>query len=122
MTALASRRALGSAGTFLIALPRRFRGVVVLIRRLVLVRIGAADVVVERVARALRVDVEDNGPGVPDEMRASLFLPLVTSRAEGTGLGLAICRNIVEAHQGTITAGPSPYHGLQIKIEIPLAK
>lgn len=51
---------------------------------------------------ALRVDVEDNGPGVPDEMRASLFLPLVTSRAEGTGLGLSIAHDIVHRHHGII--------------------
>lgn len=51
---------------------------------------------------ALRVDVEDNGPGVPDEMRGSLFLPLVTSRAEGTGLGLSIARDIVQRHHGII--------------------
>lgn len=51
---------------------------------------------------ALRVDVEDNGPGVPDGMRASLFLPLVTSRADGTGLGLSIAQDIVQRHHGII--------------------
>lgn len=56
----------------------------------------------QRHRMALRVDVEDNGPGVPDEMRASLFLPLVTSRAEGTGLGLSIAQEIVQRHHGII--------------------
>ena len=56
----------------------------------------------QRHRMALRVDVEDNGPGVPDEMRASLFLPLVTSRAEGTGLGLSIAQDIVQRHGGII--------------------
>lgn len=51
---------------------------------------------------ALRVDVEDNGPGVPNAMRASLFLPLVTSRADGTGLGLSIAQDIVQRHHGII--------------------
>lgn len=51
---------------------------------------------------ALRVDIEDNGPGVPKEVRGSLFLPLVTSRAEGTGLGLSIAQDIVQRHGGVI--------------------
>lgn len=51
---------------------------------------------------AIRVDVEDNGPGVPDHLRASLFLPLVTGRAEGTGLGLPIAQDIVQRHGGLI--------------------
>ncbi|MBW3566959.1 MAG: PAS domain-containing protein [Proteobacteria bacterium] len=56
----------------------------------------------QRHRMALRVDIEDNGPGVPEEMRTSLFLPLVTSRAEGTGLGLSIAQDIVQRHGGVI--------------------
>lgn len=51
---------------------------------------------------AIRVDVEDNGAGVPDELRGSLFLPLITGRAEGTGLGLPIARDIVHRHGGSV--------------------
>lgn len=50
----------------------------------------------------IRIDIEDDGPGVPEHLRDSLFLPLVTSRAEGTGLGLAIARDIVRRHGGNI--------------------
>ena len=49
------------------------------------------------------IDVEDNGPGVPREIRATLFDPFVTTRSQGTGLGLAISRQIVEDHQGSLT-------------------
>ena len=56
----------------------------------------------QRHRMALRVDVEDNGPGVSEAMRGSLFLPLVTSRADGTGLGLSIAQDIVERHGGVI--------------------
>lgn len=46
--------------------------------------------------------VRDNGPGIPPEIRQTLFEPLVSTRAKGTGLGLAICRQIVQRHGGTI--------------------
>jgi len=48
-------------------------------------------------------DVEDDGPGVPHEIRTTLFDPFVTTRTQGTGLGLAISRQIVEDHHGTLT-------------------
>lgn len=51
---------------------------------------------------AIRIDVEDNGPGVPDNIREALFLPLVTGRANGSGLGLAIAQDIVQRHGGLI--------------------
>lgn len=51
---------------------------------------------------AIRVDVEDNGAGVPETIREALFLPLVTGRANGSGLGLAIAQDIVQRHGGLI--------------------
>lgn len=39
----------------------------------------------------IRIDIEDNGPGVPDDIIEAVFYPLVTSRAKGTGLGLQYC-------------------------------
>jgi signal transduction histidine kinase len=50
----------------------------------------------------IMIDVEDNGAGVPREIRATLFDPFVTTRAQGTGLGLAISRQIVEDHHGSL--------------------
>ena len=49
---------------------------------------------------ALRIDVEDNGSGVPEALRDRLFLPLVTGKSEGTGFGLATTLAIVESHGG----------------------
>lgn len=51
----------------------------------------------------LRIDVEDNGDGVPEHLRAMLFLPLVTGRRDGTGLGLALSQQIAAAHGGLLT-------------------
>ncbi|HET6348010.1 MAG TPA: ATP-binding protein, partial [Candidatus Krumholzibacteria bacterium] len=49
------------------------------------------------------ITVEDTGPGVPPEIRDTLFDPFVTTRSQGTGLGLAISRQIVEDHHGSLT-------------------
>ena len=47
-----------------------------------------------------RIEVEDNGPGLPDTLRGRLTEPYVTNRTDGTGLGLAIVRRIMEDHGG----------------------
>ncbi|WOE31883.1 MULTISPECIES: nitrogen regulation protein NR(II) [unclassified Acinetobacter] len=51
---------------------------------------------------AVRIDIEDNGPGVAEEILESIFYPLVTSRAKGTGLGLSIAQNIMHQHNGMV--------------------
>lgn len=51
---------------------------------------------------ALRVDVLDDGPGVPVALRDALFQPLVSGRADGTGLGLALSREIAVEHGGEL--------------------
>ena len=48
------------------------------------------------------VQFEDNGPGVPEHLRDTLFYPLVTGRADGTGLGLAVAQDLVSRHDGLI--------------------
>ena len=57
---------------------------------------------------ALRVDVIDDGPGVPAELRDSLFEPLVSGRADGTGLGLALSREIAREHGGELRCVSHP--------------
>jgi two-component system nitrogen regulation sensor histidine kinase GlnL len=54
------------------------------------------------------LQVEDNGPGVPEELRASIFYPLVTGRANGTGLGLAVAQDLVTRHGGLIEFESEP--------------
>jgi two-component system sensor histidine kinase BaeS len=69
--------------------------------------------------------LEDSGPGVSDDQLARLFdrfYRVEGSRSRttgGSGLGLSICRNIVEAHGGSIEAGHSPLGGLSIRVELP---
>ena len=54
----------------------------------------------------VRVDIEDNGKGVPEELRGLLFMPMVTGRRDGTGLGLALAQQIAAAHDGLLTYEP----------------
>jgi nitrogen fixation/metabolism regulation signal transduction histidine kinase len=65
------------------------------------------------------INVDDDGPGVPEKMRDSIFDPYVTTKPDGTGLGLAIGKKIVVEHGGTIDAGPSPLGGARFRIRIP---
>jgi two-component system nitrogen regulation sensor histidine kinase GlnL len=51
----------------------------------------------------LRLDLEDNGEGVPERLQPLLFLPMVTGRRDGTGLGLALAQQIAADHGGLIT-------------------
>ena len=65
--------------------------------------------------------VEDNGPGVPEDMREKIFEPYVTTKplGAGTGLGLAVCRNILAAHGGTIALEPGTLGGARFVIRLP---
>lgn len=57
---------------------------------------------------AIRVDIEDNGPGIPEHMQERIFYPMVTGRAQGSGLGLPIAQDIVNRHQGSIQLHSDP--------------
>jgi len=50
----------------------------------------------------LHLSIIDNGPGIPEDIRESLFFPMVSGRAAGTGLGLSIAQSIINQHQGII--------------------
>jgi signal transduction histidine kinase len=64
------------------------------------------------------VEVGDDGPGVPAELAANIFEPLVSAREGGTGLGLALARRIAAAHGGTIALTPSE-RGATFRVELP---
>ena len=51
---------------------------------------------------ALKLDIIDNGPGIPDDLQERLFFPMVTGRNQGTGLGLSIAQTIISQHHGII--------------------
>ena len=55
-----------------------------------------------------RVDIIDNGPGIPSELQPSVFAPMVTGRADGTGLGLSIAQSIIHLHGGSLECESCP--------------
>lgn len=68
---------------------------------------------------AWRLEVRDTGPGVPPEIRETLFEPLVSRRAGGTGLGLALADRIVRAHGGVIEVESEPGRGTTFRVVLP---
>jgi len=50
----------------------------------------------------LKVDIIDNGPGIPEALRDNLFMPMITGRPDGTGLGLSVAHAIVHRHKGVL--------------------
>ena len=65
-----------------------------------------------------RIEIRDNGPGIPEELLESLFFPMVSGRAEGTGLGLSIAQSIVSRHKGLIECNSEP-DGTVFSLNIP---
>jgi two-component system, NtrC family, sensor kinase len=83
---------------------------------------GSLAVEITRTADAAVLRVADSGPGIPAEIRPRIFEPFFTTKAQGkgTGLGLAICRQIVEAHGGSVGIADTPGGGATLEIRLPL--
>ncbi|MBA4175517.1 MAG: PAS domain-containing sensor histidine kinase [Leptothrix sp. (in: Bacteria)] len=73
----------------------------------------------QRFRLALELHIEDNGPGVHEDIRERIFQPLVSGREGGSGLGLTLAQTFVQQHQGTIECESVPGHTV-FKILIPL--
>ncbi|MCQ8105270.1 ATP-binding protein [Methylomonas sp. SURF-2] len=68
------------------------------------------------------IEVADNGPGIPEELRARVFDPYFTTKPTGvgTGVGLSVCLGIVESHGGSLSVDCPPEGGAVFRIELPL--
>jgi nitrogen fixation/metabolism regulation signal transduction histidine kinase len=69
----------------------------------------------------VRLTVEDNGSGFPEEMMSRIFEPYVTTKPRGTGLGLAIVKKIVDEHRGSIAIENRPARGASVIVLLPVA-
>ena len=65
------------------------------------------------------VTLTDDGPGIPESLRARVFEPLVTTKVKGTGLGLPICLQIVERHGGSIEVVGGGKQGAVLRLRLP---
>lgn len=75
----------------------------------------------ERYRLAARIDIEDDGPGVPASVQDTLFYPMVSGREGGTGLGLSIARSIINQHLGKIEFNSWPGH-TEFSVYLPIRK
>jgi two-component system nitrogen regulation sensor histidine kinase GlnL len=73
----------------------------------------------QRFRLALELHIQDNGPGVPEDIRDRIFHPLVSGREGGSGLGLTLAQTFVQQHQGTIECDSVPGRTI-FKLLIPL--
>lgn len=69
----------------------------------------------------VQITVQDNGVGIPEEMRDKIFVPNFTTKSTGAGLGLAMVRQIIESHQGEISYESKPGQTI-FKIILPRTK
>ena len=75
-----------------------------------------------------QISVEDNGPGIPDEMKPHIFEMFYTGKTtiadshRSLGLGLALCRSIIEEHNGTLVLTDHAPHGCNFIFTLPLSE
>lgn len=79
----------------------------------VTVRLGSS-------AQRVWIKIEDNGPGVPNDVAAHIFEPFVTTKPEGMGLGLALSRELIAAHGGAISWERMSEGGTCFVVELPI--
>jgi PAS domain S-box-containing protein len=71
--------------------------------------------------RVLRINVSDNGPGVPEAVAPRIFRPFFTTKAQGTGLGLALVQKIIVTHNGRVNVVNDHGGGARFVVSLPLA-
>ncbi|TAN49652.1 MAG: nitrogen regulation protein NR(II) [Methylococcaceae bacterium] len=62
----------------------------------------------QRSRLAVKIDIIDDGPGIPAELLSQIFYPMVTGRADGTGLGLSIAQSLINRHGGLVECVSEP--------------
>jgi PAS domain S-box-containing protein len=74
----------------------------------------------DRETAVVRMDVKDDGPGIPEEIQKNIFQPFFTTRTDGAGLGLATCLKNVQYHGGSIDVHSEVGHGTTFTVTIPM--
>jgi signal transduction histidine kinase len=81
---------------------------------------GRINLKVAQQGEAAVIEIQDNGPGIPPDMRERVFEPFVTTKARGGGLGLPIARRTAELHGGSLTLVSPPGQGTVMRLALPL--
>jgi len=82
---------------------------------------GKITVRVHHVDGTVRIEIADDGPGIPPEVQRRIFEPFFTTRASGTGLGLTVVKRIVDVHRGEAELDSADGRGTRFVIRLPLA-
>jgi signal transduction histidine kinase len=67
------------------------------------------------------IEVQDDGPGIPGDLKDRVFNAFFTTKAQGSGLGLAIVRKIIDAHDGRIDVATAPGQGTRFTVTLPVS-
>lgn len=67
----------------------------------------------------IRIDITDNGCGIPPEIQEKVFIPFFTTKSEGTGIGLSLCKEIIRRHEGHLFIKESNPGQTTFSIELP---
>jgi PAS domain S-box-containing protein len=82
---------------------------------------GKIEIVIGEERNFARIDVSDNGPGIPEQLISSIFEPLVTTKQKGYGLGLSASKHLVEANRGFLQVETHEGSGSVFSIFLPKA-
>jgi two-component system NtrC family sensor kinase len=76
----------------------------------------------EPLSETVSFECQDNGPGIPKKVMNDIFKPFFTTKdvGKGTGLGLYISHEIIQRHEGNITARNNPQGGVSFRVELPV--
>lgn len=73
----------------------------------------------EKPGKMAQIEISDNGPGIPEEVKSRIFDPFFTTKSEGTGLGLSVSNSIIEDHGGKISLESEQGQGTTFYVNLP---
>jgi signal transduction histidine kinase len=83
---------------------------------------GQINIKTESANGAVKILIEDEGEGVPENLKSKIWDPFFTTKEKGTGLGLGIVKNIIESHGGDIRIFNRPDRGSRVHVNLPCKK